>query len=155
MPVELQGADFAAAISRSPFVVTVGDRVTDTLGAMGRVPDVQIVDAKENRRARDLPNVPFAELYKVRNPAGSITEEAVEGIRRAFQGMKPARVLVDGEEDLLALPAFVLAPPSASIFYGQPGQGIVMSTADPATKSRSRATLKNMGLPDTLLSPNR
>ncbi len=153
--VETKGAVFAKAVASSSFVVTVGDRVTETLGGMGRVPDVQIVDAKENRNARELPNVPFAELHEVRNPAGSITEEAIEGIRRAFQGRKPARVLVNGEEDLLAMPALVLAPPSASLFYGQPGQGIVMITADTATKSRNMAVMKKMGLPDKLLSPNR
>jgi len=145
---EIESEGFEAVLSGSSSVVTVGDRVTETVAAKGRLPDLQIVDSRENRKVRELPRVPYSALYKVRNPAGTITIEAVEGIRRAFGGEKPARVLVDGEEDLLAIPALILSPPSAALFYGQPGSGIVMLKADELTKSRNREILKKMGLPE-------
>ncbi|MDV3243590.1 MAG: DUF359 domain-containing protein [Nitrososphaerales archaeon] len=153
-PGEIDGIGFAKAVGSSSMVIAVGDRVTETLGKIGRIPELQIVDAKENRKAREPPRVPFAALVKVRNPAGTITMEAIEGIRQALHGKKPARVMVDGEEDLLAIPALVLAPLSASLFYGQPGRGIVMIIADEPTKARNRAIMKRMDIPDIAETPN-
>lgn len=144
---EIESGVFAKAVRNSGMVVSVGDRVTEVLGEMGRVPDVQIVDARENRKAREPPDVPHGRLIRVKNPAGYITAEAIEGIKRAFEGKKPARVLVDGEEDLLAIPAVALAPLHADVFYGQPGEGIVMVRADASAKARDRALLAKMGAP--------
>ena len=135
-------------MAESPIVVTVGDRVTETIGRMGRVPDVQIVDGKENRSERRLPDVPSSRTIRVRNPPATITEGAIAGIKDAFGGTKPARVLVDGEEDLLAIPAIVLAPLSAAVFYGQPGIGIVLVKVTPASKARNKAYLADMGAAD-------
>jgi len=141
---------FAKVVTESPMVVTVGDRVTETIGRMGRAPDVQIVDGLENRSKRRLPDVPSSRTIRVSNPPATITETAIAGIKDAFKGRKPVRVLVDGEEDLLAIPAVVLAPLSATVFYGQPGVGIVLVKATPAAKSRNRAYLVKMGAIDAL-----
>jgi GTP-dependent dephospho-CoA kinase len=130
--------------------VTVGDRVTETFGKLGRIPDVQLVDGLENRKKRETPDVPYKRQVKVRNPAGTITDEAINGIREAFRGAKPARVLVDGEEDLLAIPVIALAPESAVVFYGQPGEGIVAVKADAETKTRNRTILSEMGISEIL-----
>jgi uncharacterized protein (UPF0218 family) len=143
---EVQGRAFESFVRGFPMVITVGDRVTETLGAMGRAPDVQVVDAKENRKEREPPDVPYARLIKVENPAGSLTKEAIEGVREAFRGKKPVRVLVDGEEDLVAIPAIALAPVSAVVLYGQPGEGIVAVRTDAGAKSRNRAILAEMGI---------
>jgi GTP-dependent dephospho-CoA kinase len=143
--VEVGGSAFVKAVGGSSVVITVGDRVTETFGRMGRVPDVQIVDGRENRLDRRLPDVPRARTIRVLNPPATITEGAIAGIRDAFSGKKPARVLVEGEEDLLAIPAIVFAPTSAAVFYGQPGVGIVMVRVTPASRSRNRALLTRMG----------
>jgi GTP-dependent dephospho-CoA kinase len=135
---ELKGERFGDLIRDSRFVISVGDRVTETLGSLGRTPDVQVVDGKENRKGREPPDVPFARLIKVSNPPGTLTDEAIEGVRRAFEGMKPVRILVDGEEDLMAIPVIALAPVSAVVFYGQPGEGIVAVRSDAKSKSRNR-----------------
>jgi len=154
-PKEIEGAEFLGIVNGAAFVVTVGDRVTETVGSMGRVPDVQVVDARENRKPRVLPRVKPRETLRAKNPAGSITVEALETIRNALAGEKPARVLVDGEEDLLAVPAIALAPHEACIFYGQPGAGIVLVISDEPAKRRSWALLKRMGVPNSLLPQNR
>lgn len=145
---EVKGQSFAEVVREAPMVITVGDRVTETLGAQGRVPDVQIVDSRENRKGRAPPDVAFARKIEVGNPPGTITEGAIEGIREALRGQKPARVAVEGEEDLMALPVIALAPLSAVIFYGQPGEGIVMVTADAESKSRNRIILAEIGISD-------
>ncbi len=143
---EVNGIGFGKVVRESPMVVTVGDRVTETLGSMGRVPDVQVVDSRENRKVRDPPDVPFARKVEVHNPAGTITGEAIDGIRDAMKGRKPVRVIVDGEEDLLAIPVIALAPLSAVVFYGQPREGIVVVKADAESKSRNRTILARMGI---------
>lgn len=146
VPSEISGEPFLEEVRRASFVLTVGDRVTETLGRTGRVPDVQIVDSMENRKPRLPPAVSFVANYLAENPPATITEEAVNAIRIAIAGPRPARVLVVGEEDLLAIPAIVLAPAGSSLFYGQPGQGIVLVVADHGAKERSKGLLGRMGL---------
>ncbi len=143
---EIGEKEFANAVMGAPMVVTVGDRVTETVGRLGRVPDVQVVDGKENRKERLPPDVAYSRKIMVKNPPGTITEEAIGGIREAFRGRKPARVAVDGEEDLLAIPVIALAPISALVIYGQPGEGVVTVRADAESKSRNRAVLAELGI---------
>ena len=143
---KLSSDSFARMVSLSPMLVSVGDRVTETIWSMGRAPDVQVVDSRENRKARKPPDVPYVRLVKVKNPAGTIMLEALDGMREAFGGSKPVRVLVDGEEDLLAIPAVVFAPISSTIVYGQPGEGIVAVSVEAKSKARSRAILAQMGI---------
>jgi uncharacterized protein (UPF0218 family) len=143
---ELDGAEFESLVCETRFVVTVGDKVTETIGALGRTPDVQVVDGVERRKRRDPPEVPFSRLVRVDNPAGTLTSEAVDAMREAFGGIKPVRVLVEGEEDLMTVLAVALAPVSAVVFYGQPGEGVVAIRADSKTKSRNRRVLLEMGI---------
>jgi uncharacterized protein (UPF0218 family) len=120
--------------------------VTETLGEQGRIPDVQIIDSLERRVRREPPDVPFSRLVRVKNPAGTITQDAIQGVREAFEGKKPARVHVDGEEDLLAVIAIVMAPYSAVVFYGQPGVGIVAVKVNANSRLRSQEVLERMGI---------
>jgi uncharacterized protein (UPF0218 family) len=129
-------------------VITVGDRVTETIGGLGRTPDIQVVDGKENRKEREPPDVPYLRLIHVENPAATLTSEAIRGVRSAFVGKKPVRVMVDGEEDLMAIPVIAMAPVSAVVFYGQPGEGIVAVKANGRSKSRNRTILSEMGVPE-------
>lgn len=145
---EVGGPEFEALVKEASMVVTVGDRVTDTLEDAGRTPDVQVVDGIERRGRRGMPKAPYATLVKVKNPPGTLTLGALEGVRKAFRGKKPARVQVDGEEDLMAMPAIVAAPTSAVVFYGQPGVGVVAVKSNAASKSRSRGVLAKMGIRD-------
>jgi len=143
---EASGADFAGLARRASMVVTVGDRVTETLEQIGRTPDVHVVDGVERRSRRGAPKVPFARLVEVKNPAGTLTQGAIEGMRKAFSGKKPVRVLVEGEEDLMAMLAIAMAPTSSLVFYGQPGVGVVAVKVDSSSRSRDRAILAKMGI---------
>lgn len=143
---EAKGAGFKTLVKNAPMTVTVGDRVTDTLGAMGRTPDVQVVDGVERRVVRAVPTVPYARLIRVKNPAGMITEEAITGMKEAFLGKKPVRIQVEGEEDLMAMLAIAMSPVSAIVFYGQPGTGVVAVRANAIAKSRNRTILAQMGI---------
>ena len=143
---EVNGPDFERLVSGSNMVITVGDRVTDTVGELGRTPDVQVVDGVERRKRREPPKVPYSRLVVVENPAGTLTQGAIDGMREAFGGSKPVRVLVEGEEDLMTMLAVAMAPVSAVAFYGQPGEGVVAIRADGVTKSRNREILAEMGI---------
>jgi len=145
---EVDGPEFSRLIREAPMVVTVGDRVTETLGDLGRTPDVQVVDGVERRAKRKPPDVLYARLLNARNPAGTLTAEAIEATREAFEGKKPVRIMVNGEEDLMAMLAIAMAPVAAVVFYGQPGVGVVAVRANAATKSRNRAILAKMGIRD-------
>jgi len=150
---EASGPEFARLVEGASEVVTVGDRVTDTLEMVGRTPDVHVIDGIERRSRREAPRVPFVRLVNVKNPAGTLTRSAIEGMQKAFAGRKPVRVQVEGEEDLMAMLALVMAPRSALVFYGQPGVGVVVVRVTPASKSRSLAILAKMGI-NTLSPPS-
>jgi len=143
--VDVRGEEFLALVTSSPFVVTVGDRVTETLQeTTGRSPDVFVVDGMERRSAREVPRIAHASTLKAKNPAGRITRAALVAMKKAFAGELPAMVLIDGEEDLLTIPAVIEAPLRAVVFYGQPLEGVVAVEVDEKSKAKAREILSQM-----------
>ena len=139
------GEEFLSLMAGSSLVVAVGDRVAETVqAARGRSPDVFVVDGMERRVPRDVPRIAHAATLKAKNPAGRITRSARTAIKRAMVGEKPVMVLVEGEEDLLAIPAVVEAPVGAVVFYGQPAVGVVAVVVDEKSKASARETLRRM-----------
>jgi uncharacterized protein (UPF0218 family) len=146
--VDVRGDEFLALVTGSSLVITVGDRVTETLQeTTGRSPDVFVVDGMERRKAREIPRVAHCATVKAENPAGRITKGAMTAIKRAFAGEKPVMVLIDGEEDLLTIPAVIEAPVGAVVFYGQPTEGVVAVEVDERSKERARQFLLQMSAP--------
>jgi GTP-dependent dephospho-CoA kinase len=143
--VDVRGEEFLALVATSPFVVAVGDRVTETIQeTTGRSPDVFVVDGMERRSAREVPRIAHGPTLKAKNPAGSITKAARSAMKKAFAGEKPVMVLIDGEEDLLTIPAVIEAPLGAVVFYGQPLEGVVAVTVDKESKASAREILRLM-----------
>ncbi len=142
---DVNGEEFLTLVADSSFVVTVGDRVTETLQeTTGRSPDVFVVDGRERRSAREIPRIAHGSTLKARNPAGRITRAARSAMKKAVTGKRPAMVLIDGEEDLLTIPAVIEAPLGAVVFYGQPMEGVVAVTVDEASKAMAREVLARM-----------
>ncbi len=128
---------------RPPVVVTVGDIVSiETLKAGIRV-NLRIVDYRSMREPVPRMSFPTENTYRAKNPPGGITTEAWHVIKRALEE-REAVIVVDGEEDLLALPAIVESPDNAFVVYGQPSQGLVVVTATPVRKSQIRKWLDAM-----------
>ncbi len=97
--VDVRGEEFLGLAAQAKFVVTVGDRVTETLQeTMGRSPDVFVVDGLERRAVREVPQIAHASTLKAKNPAGRITGASLTVMKKAFAGLKPAMVLIDGED---------------------------------------------------------
>ncbi|PCR92347.1 GTP-dependent dephospho-CoA kinase family protein [Natrinema ejinorense] len=109
-------------------LIAVGDVVTYHLLQAGRRPDVALVDGRTKRSAVDeeiREAVTSGASIEVRNPPAELSAPVVRALRRALSTAEPTTVLVDGEEDLVALPAIAAAPEGASVVYGQPDEGMV------------------------------
>jgi uncharacterized protein (UPF0218 family) len=142
---EVRGEEFLALVTSASLVVAVGDRVTETLQeTTGRSPDVFVVDGMEQRSAREIPRIAHGSTLKAKNPAGRITKAAQGAMQRAFAGEKPVMVLIDGEEDLLTIPAVIEAPVGSVVFYGQPMEGVVAVRVDERSKASARDVLRRM-----------
>lgn len=114
-----------ANLIRPPLVIAVGDFVTENLARAGLEPNVAIVDFR-SMRERYTPELLKAlalryDVLQCVNPPGTLTAEAVSAVesavRRAVAGSR-VMVVVEGEEDLLALPAIASAPPRSLVIYG-------------------------------------
>jgi uncharacterized protein (UPF0218 family) len=143
--VDVRGEEFLGLVAQAPFVVAVGDRVTETIQeTTGRSPDVFVVDGMERRTVREIPKIAHASTHKAKNPAGRLTKGALSAMKKAFAGEKPAMVVIEGEEDLLTIPAVIEAPLGAVVFYGQPLEGVVAVEVDEKSKANARQILRQM-----------
>lgn len=115
--------------------MTVGDATTSKLLSFGIIPDLSIVDGKERRKRIDSSKVAYLMLdgdqkkfthMRCSNKPGSVSRRAITTIKDALKKPFPVRIFVNGEEDMLALPLFVMTPDGSVVIYGQPLKGIVI-----------------------------
>ncbi|MWV38566.1 DUF359 domain-containing protein [Natrialba sp. INN-245] len=142
-PLETDAAVLLESVDGT--LIAVGDVVTDHLLRAGREPDVALVDERTKRRDVDeeiRERVAAEPDLEAENPPAEISADAVSTLLEALALEEPTTVLVDGEEDLLALPAIVAAPEGASVVYGQPDEGMVHVRVTEETKSEMRALLE-------------
>ena len=116
----------ASLLEGSKQVITVGDATTERLVSFGIKPDIAVIDGKERRSSRNYPLCYEATELHCTNPSGAISKNAVDMLQNALNLQPPVRVLVDGEEDMLALPIFFLCPIGSTVLYGQPLEGLVV-----------------------------
>jgi len=129
--------------SKPSKLTTVGDVVSRETLEAGIQVNLRIVDQMTLRKRISPIEIRAERTYKVRNPAGIITREAWDTIREALKD-KEALILVDGEEDLLAIPAVLESPDNALVVYGQPSEGLVVVTASFEKKSEVRKITNRM-----------
>jgi len=87
---------------------------------------ISIIDNKCMRKKAHPTYFPVEKTIYVKNPQGSITEDAILAIQDAMKINGHVKIVVDGEEDLLALIAIFYAPENSLVVYGQPYEGIVV-----------------------------
>lgn len=121
------------SLGKVPVLIAVGDIVSLSLYKHDHPADITIIDLKNRRtslRDEDIKMLQQREsIISVQNEAGMITKDANETIANAIhtyleKGKKQA-IIVHGEEDLLVLPAILLAPLGGIILYGQFGKGVI------------------------------
>lgn len=110
-------------------LVAVGDMVTYHLESAGVTPDVALVDGLTKRDAV-APEIreavsDDARRVPVENPAGTLTADLLAALAESVRTPEETVIVVDGEEDLAALPAVLAVPEGASVVYGQPDEGMV------------------------------
>ena len=107
-------------------IISVGDATTERLISFDITPDIAVIDGMERRSLRNRTiNYPAKEMVCT-NPAGTISKEAVHVLQSALETPSPVTVKVEGEEDMLDLPLFRMAPKGSAVLYGQPLEGIVL-----------------------------
>jgi uncharacterized protein (UPF0218 family) len=107
-------------------VVAVGDIVSRNMVEFGISVDLLIVDNKTMRKPIDPLPVDAEHIIHASNPAGVITFEAWDAIKKALQNKGRTKLLIDGEEDLLTVVTVLSAPLGAFVVYGQPRVGVVV-----------------------------
>lgn len=103
-------------------VVSVGDVVTYNMLKYGLKPDLAVVDSKTRRlEAVEVDPLEFDVVIYARNSAGTISRSALRAVldcAKLIERGRRAIIVVDGEEDLLALPIIAYAPRRTLVAYG-------------------------------------
>ena len=115
----------------STTIISVGDTTTETLLSQGIIPALAIIDFQARRERFDWKKDRWEMLTKNREIAyfesgpGFIQKKVMKTIKRWSDDLNSSLYIIDGEEDLLVLPAILYAPIDSLVFYGQPEQGII------------------------------
>jgi phosphopantetheine adenylyltransferase/uncharacterized protein (UPF0218 family) len=133
-PIFTDVAKLVQSMPRSSRVISVGDIVSLDLKKAERPATVSIIDYRTQRH--DLNKNELKEYFQVvnsrlENPAGSINPQIAEYLTTNM----PQVIAVTGEEDLLALPAILLAPLDSYILYGLTDLGVVVVKVTEETKA--------------------
>lgn len=122
-------------------VITVGDIITQTLATSPRKPDVSVIDYKTRRNTIEH-SLETSETLHALNKAGFIEAQAVTLLEKALTNH--STLIIDGEEDLLALPAILLAPLGSVVLYGQYNIGIVVNEVTEEMKHQVKKLIRKM-----------
>jgi uncharacterized protein (UPF0218 family) len=134
-------------------IVAVGDIVTYHLTTADHTPAVALVDGRTKRAAVEdhieaaLDGDRFDNEIEVANPPATLSAGLLSALREAIDAAADGEttvVVVDGEEDLAALPAIATAPESASVVYGQPDEGMVLVDAGGEARTSVTDLLERM-----------
>ena len=129
---------------KPPMIISIGDIVSRNLHEHQILPQLSITDNKHMRK-RIQPRVFTGKnAVYVKNPKGTITNEAITAIREAMESYEHIHIIVDGEEDLLTIVAVLYAPENALVVYGQPFEGIVIVKVTRDKKANVMEILKAM-----------
>ncbi|MHA1784404.1 MAG: GTP-dependent dephospho-CoA kinase family protein [Candidatus Helarchaeota archaeon] len=113
-----------------PKIICVGDVVSRNLLNAGIKVNIFIIDGKTLRTEKEEVGFSGEQKIVISNPQGFIMSKVWEILEEAMKSDKQVEILVNGEEDLLGLPAVILAPLNSLVFYGQPpifgSSGLVM-----------------------------
>ena len=125
-------------------IISVGDTVSKNLEENHVFPQLSIVDNRVMRR--NIQSIPLTakKTICVKNPPGTITEEALRAIQDALKSGCRVKIVVDGEEDLLTLAAVLYSPEDSFVIYGQPREGVVVVKVTNEKKAEVVVILKAM-----------
>jgi GTP-dependent dephospho-CoA kinase len=129
---------------KPPMIISVGDIVSSNLHKSNIHPQLSIIDNVSLRKHLIPKEAVVQKTVFVNNPHGTITSEAILVVKEILNRKEHTHIVVDGEEDLLALIAVLYAPEDAFVVYGQPNSGIVVVKVTPERKAKAKGFLKAM-----------
>ena len=127
-------------------VVSVGDATTFTLISFEITPDLSIIDGKERRSRSNIKRCIIDDNhnqikvieFRCHNRAGTISRDALSILHEALRISEPVSIIVEGEEDMLALPIFTILPNDSLVLYGQPLEGMVIVKIDNKVREKAK-----------------
>jgi pantetheine-phosphate adenylyltransferase len=138
--------------NRDNVIIAVGDVTTQAIFALGVQPSLAIIDLQVERRPyQSLAEYKFPKKYVlkyIKSGPGFIADTAIRAIKQWRKNVKKRTILViDWEEDLLAIPVIALAPAKSVVYYGQPPvgstkKGLVEVAVTTQKRSEAAALLK-------------
>ncbi len=127
------------------YVISVGDVVTINLIKANFSPTLSLVDysTRRKRLSDDLIVKYFPSIdAEISNPPGTINPQIADllgsSLARYAATHKSQVIHVEGEEDLLALPAMLLAPLNSYVVYGQYEVGMCLVKITPEIKELAK-----------------
>jgi len=108
------------------------------------LPHLAIVDNRVMRQPREPVVLKVNQTIHVKNSPGTITAEAWLAVKEALKQKRLIKIVVDGEEDLLALVVLLHAPLNALVVYGQPYEGIVVVQVTKRKRQKARRIIEAM-----------
>jgi len=129
--------------SNPELIISVGDIVSRSILKISVPVNVRIIDNKAMRKDLEFFDFKNKKTFHAYNPAGSIEIMAWQAIKEAIKS-EDALVIIDGEEDLLALVAVIESPNNSLVIYGQPKEGIVIIEVDEIKKREAKSIIDSM-----------
>ncbi len=117
---------------KSRRTITVGDFVTKVLEDAKEFPYLSVIDGKT---MRNLTMKSRGEEEVIVNEAGILRLSAMLKVKEKIEH-GGGRLFVEGEEDMLAIPAILFAQNGDLVVYGQPKAGSVVVKVDKMIKWR-------------------
>ncbi len=118
-------------------IITIGDITTRKFLEHDITPKLSIIDLK-TRRLSVIPRPagPWESILKAKSLPGSISTSLILAINKSIRKSGGSLVVVNGEEDLATIPAVLLSPFGAKVYYGQPNAGMVQIIVNQESKAK-------------------
>ena len=124
---------------KNKIIICVGDKTCELALKNGIKVKICVYDSLIKRKKIEIPDIVKnlgASEINLKNPAGHLNPESFDVIRSALKSENNIKIIVDGEEDLIALAAIEVAPKNSIVLYGQPDEGVVMVEVDEEIKAK-------------------
>ncbi|MFX0014562.1 MAG: GTP-dependent dephospho-CoA kinase family protein [Promethearchaeota archaeon] len=159
--------DAKSYIERNKPLITIaiGDFCTRSLFDVDFLPDIVIYDGKTLRKNKINLNLELYHDMNVENPPEWISkvawtklESAIKQIQTYTAGKYRVAVRINGEEDLLVIPAIISLPLGSMVVYGQPpintDEGIVVALITSSLKKLAKELLDKFEVYEEIIDGN-
>ncbi|OGH16579.1 MAG: hypothetical protein A3C30_05320 [Candidatus Levybacteria bacterium RIFCSPHIGHO2_02_FULL_40_18] len=143
--------DYKKIRAADRMVIAVGDIVVSNFIKVGFQANISIIDLKTNRQPimdrTILESLPMTDI-KTENEPSTIERGAVRVLnsilRKSTTSNKNYTIEIEGEEDLLAIPAILLAPLGSIVLYGIRGIGGIVVEVTEEKKEDVKRIIKKI-----------